>query len=184
MFPILNSPSIASVYGYWMKISRNGVLPPIGALEPNQISNPVCHLYFAGVEKDDAGTRFKFRPWDYAPNVAQGQHIAARLQLLSQLVERSDELRQNLVCAAKVKLPVVDMSKIETANGFSFKIEHLALPLSDDGETVTKIFGAIDLVEIEDINLENSMPNFDWRSISSVEIEKRLLISNLRTQRR
>jgi hypothetical protein len=79
-------------------------------------------------------------------------------------------------------LPVVDESIIKTEAGYDLDIEHLALPISEDGTTVDQIFGSIDFIGQTEADLQKMIPQLDWKKITSVELAKRIIISNLRLQ--
>jgi hypothetical protein len=81
-----------------------------------------------------------------------------------------------------MKLPVVDESSITTQTGIKLAVEHVALPLSEDGTTVDRIFGSIDFFSHSENELRAMLPQLDWKKISSIELGKRIIISNLRFQ--
>ena len=92
------------------------------------------------------------------------------------------EWRKNLLQVTKMMLPVVDESTITTESGLKLDIEHLALPLSEDGVTVDRVLGAIDFYNMSPEKLAAALPELDWKAISTIELEKRIIISNLRIQ--
>ena len=59
-------------------------------------------------------------------------------------------------------------------------LEHVALPLSEDDDTVSKVFGAIDFFDDDDDALHKILPKINWSDLKDVEIAKRIIISNLK----
>jgi hypothetical protein len=93
-----------------------------------------------------------------------------------------EEWRRNLVYTVQMKLPVVDESTITAENGTKLDVEHVALPMSEDGTNVDRIFGSIDFFSHSEKEPRTMLPQLDWKKISSVELAKRIIISNLRFQ--
>jgi hypothetical protein len=82
----------------------------------------------------------------------------------------------------ELKMPVVDEATLTVSSGRKLDIEHLAMPLSEDGVTVSRILGAIDFYNTSESELTHAIQELDWQKISSIELEKRIIISNLRIQ--
>ena len=92
------------------------------------------------------------------------------------------EWRKNLVHVINMKMPVVDESTIMVESELKLEIEHLAMPISEDGKTVSRIFGAIDFYGLDEQKLGVRINKLDWKSISKIEHGKRIIISILRIQ--
>ena len=182
MRKVLSSRPNAAAYAYWVAACKGHDMPATKDIDPTQIPGPLSYLYFAEVMHDDAGMWFKFRLVGGLLVDKLNQEPTGRMLVELQLGGWEEEWRRNLVYAVKMKLPVVDESTIVTQAGLTLELEHLALPLSDDGVNVTRIFGAVDFIDLAEADLMKILPAFDWKSVSSIELEKRILISNLRIQ--
>ena len=182
MRKVLSSRPNAAAYAYWVSACKGRNMPTAADIDPTVIPGPLSYLYFAEVMHDDAGMWFKFRLVGGLLVDTLNQEPTGRMLVELQLGGWEEEWRRNLVYAVKMKLPVVDESTIVTQAGLTLELEHLALPLSDDGVHVTKIFGAVDFIDLDEADLMKILPAFDWKSVSSIELEKRILISNLRIQ--
>jgi hypothetical protein len=179
---VLSSRSNANVYAHWVAARHGRSMPRIEDIDVGKITDKLSYVYFAEVMHDEAGMWFKFRLVGGLLVDQIRQQGTGRMLLELQIGGWEEEWRKNLVYAVKMKMPVVDESTIKTEAGLQLDLEHLALPLSEDGEHVTRIFGAIDFTEMSEADLLKILPEFDWKSVSSIELEKRILISNLRIQ--
>lgn len=182
MHLVLASRLNASVYAYWVSACEGRAMPNRAAIDPEKIKSQLPYVYIADVMRDDGGMWFRFRLMGtkLAQNLKQDGTNRALLDL--ELGGWETEWRKNLVYATQMKMPVAEEATIHTPNGLALEIEHLALPLSEDGVMVDRIFGAIDFYNFTEEQLAKALPKLDWASISSVELAKRIVISNLQIE--
>jgi hypothetical protein len=183
---VLASKLNSRVYAHWVAACGKKAMPTRAEMQPDVMPNDLLpelpYIYIAQVMRDDAGMWFKFRLMGTALSDRLKQDATGMMLLDLQIGGWEEEWRKNLVYAVQMKMAVVDESTITTQNGIKLDIEHLALPLSDDGQTVDRIFGAIDFYKTSDEQMRSIIPDLDWKSISSVELAKRIIISSLRVQ--
>jgi hypothetical protein len=184
MRQVLASRRNAHVYAHWVAACGTKTMPSRMQMQPDVIPFDLLpelpFIYIAEVLRDDAGLRFRFRLMGTSLAERLKQDATGKMLLDLEIGGWEQEWRKNLVQTVQLRLPVVDESVVVTQRDVSLHIEHLALPLSEDGETVDRIFGAIDFVGHSDAELKELIPELDWRKISSVDIAKRIVISNLR----
>jgi hypothetical protein len=182
MRPVLASRKNARVYAHWVRACGSRSIPRRSDIRPEEIKAELPYVYIAQVMENQGRIGFKFRLMGTKLAETLGQDGTGQLLLDLQIGGWEEEWRKNLVYAVKIKMPVVDESKIRAQAGFDLDIEHLALPLSEDGETVDKVFGAIDFYTTTETDLRKLLPKLDWQGISAIELDKRIIISNLRVQ--
>jgi len=198
---VLASRRNATLYAHWVTASLRKAMPTSKDIGPATLSPELVpdlpYIYIARVMRDELGTWFKFRLMgsDLGDRLHQDgslmgsdlgdrlhQDGTGRMLLDLQIGGWEEEWRRNLVQTVQMKLPVVDESIIKTEPGYDLDIEHLALPISEDGLVVDQIFGSIDFIGQTEVDLQKMIPQLDWKKITSVELAKRIIISNLRLQ--
>lgn len=183
---VLASRRNAHVYAHWVTACGKKSMPNRHEMQPEVIPFDLLpelpYIYIAQVMRDELGTWFKFRLMGTGLAESLKQDGTGKMLLDLQIGGWEEEWRRNLVSTTQAKLPVVDESTIKTESGLLLDIEHLALPLSEDGTNVDRIFGCIDFYGASEKELKKMIPELDWRKISSVELAKRIIISNLRIQ--
>jgi hypothetical protein len=179
---VLASRLNAAVYAHWVAACGGRDIPARSDIKPESITRELPYLYIAEVMRDEAGMWFRFRLMGTKLVENLKQEGTGKMLLDLQVGGWEVEWRKNLVYATQIKLPVVDESTIHTESGLRLDIEHLALPLSTDGINVDRVFGAIDFYNSSEKSLSVALPMLDWNAISSIELEKRIIISNLRIQ--
>jgi hypothetical protein len=183
---VLASRKNAHVYAHWVTACGKKTMPNRHEMQPDvmpiDLLPELPYLYIAEVMRDELGTWFKFRLMGTGLAERLKQDGTGKMLLDLQIGGWEEEWRKNLVSTMQAKLPVVDESTIKTEAGLVLDIEHLALPLSEDGVNVDRIFGCIDFFGANEAELSKIIPELDWTKISSVELAKRIIISNLRIQ--
>jgi hypothetical protein len=183
---VLASRKNAHVYAHWVTACGKKAMPNRREMQPDVIPLDLLpelpYIYIAEVMKDDLGTWFKFRLMGTGLTERLKQDGTGKMLLDLQIGGWEEEWRKNLVHAVQMKMPVVDESTITTAMGLCIDLEHLALPISEDGVNVNRIFGSIDFFGASEAQLKAAIPELDWKKISSIELAKRIIISNLRIQ--
>ena len=179
---VLASRKNAALYAHWVNACGGGDMPKRMDIDPAQIKHELPYVYIAQVMRDEGAIWFRFRLMGTKLVETLKQEGTGRMLLDLQIGGWEVEWRKNLLQVTQIMLPVVDESTITTETGLKLDIEHLALPLSEDGVTVDRVLGSIDFYNMSAKNLEDALPALDWKAISTVELEKRIIISNLRIQ--
>jgi hypothetical protein len=183
---VLTSRRNAHVYAHWVAACGKKSMPNRLEMQPDVIPVDLLpelpYIYIAEVMRDELGTWFKFRLMGTSLTERLQQDGTGKMLLDLQIGGWEEEWRRNLVYTVQMKLPVVDESTITAENGTKLDVEHVALPMSEDGTNVDRIFGSIDFFSHSEKELRTMLPQLDWKKISSVELAKRIIISNLRFQ--
>lgn len=179
---VLASRKNASIYAHWVNACGDASMPKRLDIDPEKIKQELPYVYIAQVMRDEGGVWFRFRLMGTKLVENLKQEGTGRMLLDLQIGGWEVEWRKNLLQVTKMMLPVVDESTITTEAGLKLDIEHLALPLSEDGVTVDRVLGAIDFYNLSSETLAAALPALDWKAISNIELEKRIIISNLRIQ--
>lgn len=182
MHLVLASRRNTAVFAHWLHARGDKEMPTRQDVDPNAIKSELPYVYIAQVMHDDDGIWFKFRLM--GNNLVQNFKVegSERILLDLQIGGWEEEWRKNLLCAVKMRMAVVDEAMIRTEAGVDLNIEHLALPLSDDGIKVNRVLGAIDFLTQSEHDLSVVLPQLSWSTINQIELEKRIIISNLRIQ--
>ena len=177
---VLASKKNAAIYAHWIEACGASNMPKRVDIDPSRIKRALPYVYIAQVMRDEDGVWFRFRLMGTKLVETLKQEGTGRLLLDLQIGGWEVEWRKNLLQVAKSFLPVVDESTITTGTGAKLEIEHLALPLSEDGLTVDRVLGAIDLQDMGGMTLSDVLPSLNWNAISTIELEKRIIIASLR----
>jgi len=179
---VLASRKNAAIYAHWVNARGDREMPQRKDIDPEKIKHELPYVYIAQVMRDEGGIWFRFRLMGTKLVENLKTEGTGRMLLDLQIGGWEVEWRKNLLQVTKMMLPVVDESTVTTETGLRLDIEHLAMPLSDDGVTVDRVLGAIDFYNLDEYKLAAALPNLDWNAISTIDLEKRIIISNLRIQ--
>jgi hypothetical protein len=182
MHLVLASRRNLVVFAHWLHARGERDMPTRQEVDPNAIKAELPYVYIAQVMRDQDGTWFKFRLM--GNSIVQNFKVegSERILLDLQIGGWEEEWRKNLICAVKMCMAVVDEATIHSQSGVDLNIEHLALPLSDDGVTVNRVLGAIDFLNKSEQDLAVVLPQLGSSKIDQIDLEKRIIISNLRIQ--
>jgi hypothetical protein len=182
--PVLTSSRNARIYAHWLLARGAKKMPSRHEFQPDVIpfdlSRELPQIYIAEIlgSGDDVDFRFSLMGTLLADRLKQD----ATGKLLSQmkLGGFEEEWRRSLAFALKTKMPVVSESQIVSASGMRIDLEHLAVPLSEDGAHVDRILGSIDFLKAADVEALRRVREIDWSTIASHELAKRIVVANLR----
>ncbi len=182
--PVLTSSRNARIYAHWLLARGAKKMPCRHEFQPDVIpfdlSRELPQIYIAEIRGSGDALDFRFS--------LMGTLLADRLKqdatgkLLSQmkLGGFEEEWRRSLAFALETKMPVVSESQIVSASGMRIDLEHLAVPLSEDGAHVDRILGSIDFLKAADVEALRRVREIDWTTIASHELAKRIVVANLR----
>jgi hypothetical protein len=181
---VLTSARNAHIYAHWVVARGAKKMPCRREFQPDVIpfdlNRELPQIYIAEIlgSGDDVDFRFSLMGTLLADRLKQD----ATGKLLSQmkLGGFEDEWQRSLAFALKTKMPVVSESQIVSASGMRVDLEHLAVPLSEDGEHVDRILGSIDFLKAVDAEALRRVREIDWSTIASHELAKRIVVANLR----
>ena len=180
MRPVLTSEKNVAVYAHWIAARGARSMPRREDIAPDLIKHELPYVYMSDVMNDADGIWFRFRLMGTALVTRFKKDGTGKTLLDLQIGGWETEWRRNLLFCLKIKMPVVDEATIRTPYGVDLTLEHIALPLSEDDDTVSKIFGAIDFFDSDNDALHKILPKINWDDLKDVEIAKRIIISNLK----
>ncbi len=182
--PVLTSSRNAHIYAHWLLARGAKKMPCRREFQPDVIpfdlSLELPQIYI--VEIQGNGPRAEFRFSLIGTLLAERLKQDATGKYLSQmkLGGFEDEWRRSLTFALETRMPVVSESQIVAASGMRVEIEHLLVPLSENGEHVDRILGSIDFLKAADVEALRRIREIDWNAIASHELAKRIVVANLR----
>lgn len=182
--PVLTSSRNARIYAHWLLARGIKKMPCRREFQPDVIPldlmSELPQVYIAEIRNGSDGVDFRFSLMgtllaDRLNQDATGKHLS---QL--KLGGFEEEWRRTLAFTLETKMPVVSESQIVSESGMQTDIEHLAVPLSEDGAQVDRILGSIDFLKAVDVEALQRTREIDWSAIASHELAKRIVVANLR----
>ena len=133
------------VYEFWLSKKENQQLPHISDFKLDELPTKILPWSIvADVIIEDASISYKFRFWGTQRASLIGYDMTGRF--LSEI--SSDDMREgNLTEYEYVrtrKKPILCPTPIVTSTGRPIAMPSIRLPLSNDGENVTRVFSALD----------------------------------------
>jgi hypothetical protein len=180
MHAILTSEKNVAVYTHWVAARGARSMPRREDIAPELIRHELPYVYMSDVMSDADGIWFRFRLMGTALVTRFKKDGTGKALLDLQIGGWETEWRRNLLFCTKIRMPIVDEATIKTPYNLNLTIEHIALPLSEDDDTVSKVFGAIDFFDADDEALHKILPKINWNDLKDVELAKRIIISNLK----
>jgi len=176
---VFESTRNASVYAYYIGACGENAMPRRQDIDPARMKAQLPYIYMVQVVRDESAPRFKFRLMGTElVNVLKQDGTGAFVRDLD-LGGWEKEWRACLMYAAEAKVPVVALDKVTHESGLLVNVEHLAMPLSEDGDTVDRVFGALDFLGFRETGVEQALSEVNWSQLENVEVPKRLIITNL-----
>lgn len=139
------SPVFSDVYKFWLETSKGALLPNVSDFRLDEL--PVKILPWsivADVITEDSETFYKFRFWGTQRASLIGYDMTGKF--LSEI--GSQDMRDgNMVEYEYVrehKTPILCPTPIVTSSGRPTAMNSIRLPLTHDGESVTRVYSALD----------------------------------------
>ncbi len=133
-----------AVHDAWRKTAAGRMAPRRGEITPALLKSALPWVWM--IEVVDGGRDFRFRI--AGDRVVQFMGRPYTGLLLSAFLDQPffQEMREHLLACVKQKRPLATGPARSKLTGKEHvELEVLALPLSEDGETVTALFGAVDI---------------------------------------
>lgn len=176
---VFESDRISSVYSYYIAVRRDRAMPARADIDPSAIKRQLPYVYICQVERVKDGPAFRFRLMGTELVTVLREEGTGRYIRELNLGGYEQTWRESALAAYRARCPIVAIDAIALKTGFSVEAEHLMLPLSEDGEQVDRLLGAIDFLGYTDDQLTRVFEQVDWADVDRVEVPKRLLITNL-----
>ena len=177
---VFESNRNAEVYAYYIITRGNRPMPSRADIDPAKFKKHLPYVYMAKVvREDDDDHRFQISLMGTELVEVLKQDGKGRFIRELDLGGYEHAWRESILSAFKSKSPAVTMDRILMKSGLEINLEHLVLPLSDDGEHVDRIFGCFDFPHYTDEWISENLDQVDWANAVQIEVPKRLLITNL-----
>jgi hypothetical protein len=182
--PVLTSSRNAHIFAHWVLARGTKKMPCRREFQPDVIpfdlNRELPQIYIAEMHGGGDDVDFRFSLMGTLLTDRLRQDATGKYLSQMKLGGFEEEWRRSLAFALKTKMPVVSESQIVSASGMRVDLEHLAVPLSEDGEHVDRILGSIDFLKAADLEALRRIREIDWSTIASHELAKRIVVANLR----
>jgi hypothetical protein len=137
----LQAPVLRPVFDYWDHKRAGRKLPRRADIDPQELKPHLPHLFL--IEVLD-GTDFRYRLVGSEITERYGRNSTGKTvrEIYAAQPKVADWLTGMLKAVTKAARPVLATGPLSAVNKEHILSESLHLPLADDGETVTMIFGA------------------------------------------
>lgn len=179
---VLESDKNAKIFAYYQSKRDQSRLPSWADIEEDLFDFPkeLPYLYVVDLENKNGGTRFKFRLWGSGIVAILKHEGTGNFVRELPLGGWENELRSTLLHVYKSKRSAVSVDILNSANGLSLELEHLAMPLSDDGANISHILGCIDFLGYDHAKLLEMTQEVNWDELVAIDVPKRLIIANFK----
>lgn len=139
------SAVFSDVYEFWLGLCKNDQLPNVSDFKLDELPIKVLPwTIVADVITEDSETHYKFRFWGTQRASLIGYDMTGKF--LSEI--ESKDMREGNILEydhiLKHKKPILCPTPIVTSSGRPIAMNSIRLPLSDDGERVTRVISALD----------------------------------------
>lgn len=153
---------------------RGDRLPRRSDIDPAQMIAAIPNTYIVVVERSPAGeTTFRLQLFGTELVRLFGAELTGEQVCTLDLGDWGNEWRSTLRYAMRTKAPVIAVHRLEVIRHLPITIEHVALPLSQDGSTVDRLIGAIDVLDDDRDALRSHVNSIDWSSVRRIEDDRR-----------
>ncbi|HNB27260.1 MAG TPA: PAS domain-containing protein [Alphaproteobacteria bacterium] len=164
------SARLEALYSHYRAMMRGERLPRRSDIDPSQMIAAIPNTYIAAVDRSSADdTRFRLQLFGTELVRLFGAELTGEQVCTLDLGDWGTEWRSTLRYAMRTKAPVVVVHRLEVIRHLPITIEHVALPLSQDGLTVDRLIGAIDMLEDDRDAIRNHVNRIDWPSVRRIE---------------
>jgi hypothetical protein len=140
---VLTSENLKSIHAVWRELAAGSLGPNRDAITPAQLRAKTASTFFIDVV--DGGKDFRFRFAGDRVIQFMGRRLAGEMLSAHRGTPFFDGMHGLYARCLASRAPVTSGPMPARYPGKEFlEIEVLVMPLSDDGETVTSLFGAFD----------------------------------------
>ena len=163
------SSRLKALYGHYRAVMPGERLPRRSDIDPAQMIAAIPNTYIVVVERSPAGdTTFRLQLFGTELVRLFGAELTGEQVCTLDLGDWGNEWRSTLRYAMRTQRPVIATHRIEVIRHLPITIEHVVLPLSQDGLAVDRLIGAIDMLEDDRDALRNHMGRIDWSNARAV----------------
>lgn len=169
------------VYAHYVSACRGDQIPNRRDLDLFTRPGDLPYLYIVDVLARDADTSFKIRL------MGTGMVDILRHEGTGQLVRDLPlgglELswHDTLLYLLAQRRPIVAIDRLVLSTGLTIALEHLALPLSRDGETIDQVLGAIAFLGYSHERVTAAEDDIGWSDVAAVHVPKRFVLPSAGT---
>ena len=156
----IRSALLRRLYGYWQELKNGHQVPLSGSLDPLQIHPQILpHIMLLDVE--EGGHMFRFRLLGTEVVKAYGEEVTGQYLNRIDLGDFADDVIENYREAVRTRKPVCFEGSYDKSCGRHLTAERLVLPLSLDGQVVTRILCGIIFTQDEINPTDSLLPPID-----------------------
>jgi hypothetical protein len=178
---IFESDLNAKVFSLYDRLRKGSEFPTWQQFQSHALRLPkeLPYIYVVDVVEQDGETRFQFRLMGTGLTDILRQEGTGKFVRDLPLGGWENIFRETLLHAYGARRPAIAIDVLKHTNGLEISLEHMALPLADDGNEISHIVGAVDFLGYSQDDIATLGEKINWGQINEVEVPKRLLISNL-----
>ena len=134
----IESPRIRQLFEYWQSKCRDGRLPRRADIDPTEIPQLMPNILIVDIEQDPFRVRYRL----VGTQIVEATGFEFTGRYLDDIVLPDDEgpFLESYRLASASKAPVLARMKWQLDDDTVGEYDVCFLPLSDDGETVNKVF--------------------------------------------
>lgn len=177
---VFESDRNASVYAHYVTTRQNRAMPRREDIDPSRIVRQLPYVYMVRVvHHADGDVSFRITLMGTELVAILKQEGKDRFVRELKLGGFEKVWRESMLCCLEHKIPLVAIDSVNMSSGLLVEFEHLALPLSENGTDVDRIFGCFDFPRVGEEWIEANLDQVQWDPANTVDVPKRLLITNL-----
>lgn len=164
------------VYNHYVGACHEDQVPSRRDLDLFTRPGDLPYLYIVDVIARDDDTSFKIRL------MGTGMVDILRHEGTGQLVRDlplgglEQSWRDTLLYLLEQRRPIVAIDRLILSTGLAIELEHLALPLSRDGDTIDQILGAIAFLGYSHERVTAADDDIGWSDVAAVHVPKRFVV--------
>src|SRR5579859_7436614 len=139
--PALRCVILQAVHSYWLEKRGDRFAPSRSDIKPEEIVRLLPYVLLMDVV--GAPLRFRYRLVGTAFATEYGQEITGKFVDEIDLADKASSVIADCAEVVRSRAPSFNNWEYTKADGRHVEVERVLLPLSNDGETVNMLFGAI-----------------------------------------
>lgn len=177
---VFESDRNAAIYAYYITARGERAMPTRGDIEPSRLKKHLPYVYIVqALRQEHDDVRFRITLMGSELVEVLKQNGTGRFIRELDLGGFEHVWRDSILSTFNSGRPVVALDRLTMKSGLEIDLEHLVLPLSEDGKQVDRIFGCFDFPRRSDAWIKDNLEQVEWSDSIQVEVPKRLLITNL-----
>ena len=176
---VFESERVENVYTLYDRSRNSSDITSKKSIDLLKLPRDIPYIYISDIVDTDNGLRFRFRFMGTGLVEILKQEATGKFIADLPLGGWELEWRKTLIFVVETRRPAVAVDKFSLPNGISLAIEHLALPLSDNGDQITHVLGTIEFLGFDYDRIKSLSQKVEWDDIQKIDVPKRMAITNL-----